>query len=479
MTLRTKPYLETKNSGTDWLGDIPEHWGVRRLDAVAELRVSNVDKHSKDREIPVRLCNYVDVYYHDRIHSKIPFMAATATPEEVQRFRLRRKDVLITKDSETWDDIGVPALVADEVGPEVVSGYHLALLRPNEPLMDGAYLFRALQTRSIAAQLHVRANGVTRYGLSHNAIKSVLVPLPLLSEQAAIARFLDHMDRPIQKHIRAKEKLIALLDEYKQALIHQAVTGQIDVHTGQPYPAYKASGVPWLGDVPEHWEVKKLRQCGMIAGGMTPSMENRRFWDGSISWVTPKDMKREAICDSGMKVTEAAVHETSLRLIDPPAVLMVVRGMILARRVPIAWTTSPVTINQDMKSLMPVSGIKAEFLARALDSAQDAFVSLIDEAGHGTRRLPTERWRALAVAIPPEDEQGLIVDFLRRSTHNVAAAIDSARELVTRLNEFRTRLIADVVTGKLDVREAAAALPEINPLAAEDTLDGTLDTDAV
>ena len=123
-------------------------------------------------------------------------------------------------------------------------------------------------------------------------------------------------------------------------IIHQAVTGQIDVRTGQPYPVYMPSGVEWLGDVPEHWEVKKLRQCGTVAGGVTPSMENRRFWDGAIPWITPKDMKREAICDSSMRVAEAAIHETSLRLIDPPAVLMVVRGMILARRVPIAWITA-------------------------------------------------------------------------------------------------------------------------------------------
>ena len=290
-------------------------------------------------------------------------------------------------------------------------------------------------------------------------------PFPPLPEQTAIVRFLDHADRRIRRYIRAKQKLIALLEEQKQAIIHQAVTGQIDVRTGQPYPAYKPTGVEWLGEVPAHWGVKKLRQCGTITGGMTPSMENRRFWDGSIPWVTPKDMKQEAICDSGMKVTGAAVSETSLRLIDPPAVLMVVRGMILARRVPIAWITGPVTINQDMKALTPVAGIKAETLARALDSAQNAFVPLIDEAGHGTRRLPTERWQALAVAIPSEDEQAMIVDFLRISTRNVAAAIAGALGLVTRLHEYRTRLIADVVTGKLDVREAAAALPEVDPPA--------------
>ena len=284
-------------------------------------------------------------------------------------------------------------------------------------------------------------------------------------------RFLDHADRRIQRYIRAKQWLLTLLEEQKQVVIHQAVTGQIDVRTGQPYPACKPSGVEWLGDVPEHWEAKKLRQCGTVAGGVTPSMENRRFWDGAIPWITPKDMKREAICDSSMRVAEAAIHETSLRLIDPPAVLMVVRGMILARRVPIAWITGPVTINQDMKALMPVPGINAEFMARVLASAQDAFVPLIDEAGHGTRRLPTERWRDLAIAIPPRDEQEAIIDSLKISTHTTVATIDRAYREIVLLREYRTRLIADVVTGKLDVREAAARLP--NEVEEPELLDET------
>ena len=114
-------------------------------------------------------------------------------------------------------------------------------------------------SRSVAYQFHVHANGVTRYGLSHEAIKSVCLPIPPLAEQAAIARFLDHADRRIRRYVRAKQQLITLLEEQKQALIHRTVTGQVDVRTGQPYPAYKPSGVEWLGDVPAHWERARLK----------------------------------------------------------------------------------------------------------------------------------------------------------------------------------------------------------------------------
>ena len=312
-------------------------------------------------------------------------------------------------------------------------------------------------------------------GLAVERILELWLPVPPLTEQTVIVRFLDHADRRIRRYIRAKEKLIALLEEQRQATIHQAVTGRIDVRTGQPYPAYKSSGVEWLGNVPAHWNVKRLRQCGTTVGGMTPSMEERRYWDGDIPWVTPKDMKCEAIFDSGIRVTEAALRETSLRLIGPPAVLMVVRGMILARKVPIAWITNRVTINQDMKAVVPAVGIKAEFLARALDSAQDALATLIDEAGHGTRRLPTERWRALAVAVPSEHEQSLVVRFVDQATTKIDKGIADTRREVDLLREYRTRLIADVVTGKLDVREAAAELPEVDPLAEDDEEADPLD----
>jgi type I restriction enzyme S subunit len=118
--------------------------------------------------------------------------------------------------------------------------------------VEGGYLFRCLQSTCVAYQFHVEANGVTRYGLSHSAIKSTWLPLPSLPEQAAIVRFLDHADRRIRRYSRAKQRLIKLLEEQKLAIIHRAVTRGLD-----PNVRLKPSGVEWLGDVPEHWEVRR------------------------------------------------------------------------------------------------------------------------------------------------------------------------------------------------------------------------------
>ena len=130
------------------------------------------------------------------------------------------------KTPRTWDDIGVPALVA-ESAHDLLSGYHLALLRPTNEIL-GSYLARTLQSKGVAYQFHVRANGVTRYGLTHNGIQSVCLPLPPLPEQAAIVRYLDHADRRILRYVTAKRKLIALLEEEKQAVINRAVTRGLD-----------------------------------------------------------------------------------------------------------------------------------------------------------------------------------------------------------------------------------------------------------
>ena len=270
MTSVLHPYAALKSSGVHWLCHVPEHWHVRRLRTVAEMRVSNVDKHTKEEELPVRLCNYVDVYKNDRITQGIPFMSATASRDEIEKFRLNRNDVVITKDSEAWDDIGVPSLVT-EPADDLISGYHLAILRPREDTY-GPYLFWTLQSKPTAYQFHVEAKGVTRYGLAHHGIQSALIPHPPLPEQQAIVRFLDHADEQIHRYIASKERLIALMEEERQALVHQVVTRGLD-----PSIQLKPSGVEWLGDVPEHWGIQRLKTvCGMKSGeGITAmSIEN-------------------------------------------------------------------------------------------------------------------------------------------------------------------------------------------------------------
>jgi type I restriction enzyme S subunit len=233
------PNVRLKASGIEWLGDVPEHWEVRRIRNVTEMQVSNVDKHKKEGELHVRLCNYVDVYKNERITERLTFMRATATAEEIGRFRLQTDDVLITKDSEIWKDIGVPALV-EYTADDLVCGYHLALLRSRNTLLIGPYLLRALQSQGVMYQFHVAAKGVTRYGLSHDAIKSVFLPVPSLPEQTAIVRYLDEATANLVDAIEGAGREIDRLNEYRNRLIADVVTGKLDVRDVELPPLEEA-----------------------------------------------------------------------------------------------------------------------------------------------------------------------------------------------------------------------------------------------
>lgn len=207
-------YPAYKPSGIDRLGEIPAHWEVKPIRRISDMLVSNVDKHTKSNEILVRLCNYVDVYKNDFITNDLQFSTASASEDEIRRFKIRIDDVIMTKDSEDWLDIGVPALVKYEAN-DLICGYHLAILRANSFIV-GSFLHRALLSVSVKTQLNVKANGVTRYGLSHNAILSAFLPVPPLGEQTRITEFLDQKTAQIDQAIAQKERLIELLNERRR-----------------------------------------------------------------------------------------------------------------------------------------------------------------------------------------------------------------------------------------------------------------------
>ncbi len=442
------PYPAMKNSGVPWLGDVPAHWDVSRLRNAVEMRVSNVDKHAKEGEVPVRLCNYVDVYKNDRIGAAMTFMGATATTEEIERFRLQTGDVLITKDSEAWNDIGVPALV-QEAADDLVCGYHLALLRPFSAQVLGDYLFRAMQSTGVAYQFHVEANGVTRYGLSHAAIKSIWLPVPPIPEQAAIVRFLDHVDRRIRRYIRAKQKLIKLLEEQKQAIIHRAVTRGLDASV-----RLKPSGVEWLGDVPEHWAVKRakvlFREIDHRSATGTEELLSLRMYRGL---VRHREVSEVPIS------TEALVGFKKVR----PGQLVMNRMRAAIGMFGIAGQSG--LVSPDYAVLEIVAPQVPEYFLQLFKTPAAGGVFRVESKGLGTgssgfMRLYTDRFGVIKVPVPPVEEQERIVRGISEGIAELERTEDRLNREVALVRELRTRLIADVVTGKHDVREAAARLPD-------------------
>ena len=222
-----------------------------RLRDVATVRLSNVDKVTNASETAVRLCNYVDVYNNDFITGDIDFNTGSATKAEIDRFRLRIGDVVITKDSEERKDIGVPAFVR-QTSADLVCGYHLAILRPAPKRIRGDFLFWALQAQGAQDEFSNCAKGVTRFGLSLDGIKSIPMRCPDLGVQKQIAAFLDRETGRIDKLITKRERFDSLVEERKSTLTIRAVNGAI-----LGLAPNGRSG--WFDAVPKSWDVRRAR----------------------------------------------------------------------------------------------------------------------------------------------------------------------------------------------------------------------------
>lgn len=233
-----KEWNPTKSPLAPWAATLPHGWSVSRLDAVADVLFSNVDKHIVEGETSVRLCNYVDVYKNEYITSALDFMEATAEDREIAKFQIRKGDVLATKDSEEADDIAIPALVAEDL-PGVICGYHLALLRPRSRRITGEFLAWIHRSKQFRAQYEANAVGVTRFGLSQYAFRSALIPVPPLEEQNRINQFLLRSCVAIdavaalstpKDEIRLASGVLnqqmKVLRAYRNSLIHECITGQ-------------------------------------------------------------------------------------------------------------------------------------------------------------------------------------------------------------------------------------------------------------
>ena len=248
---------------------LPSGWRLARLGDVAEIILSNVDKKSNEDELPIRLCNYTDVYYNDYIDRNLPFMKGTATQLEIKRFSLKRGDVLITKDSETADDIAVPALVKEDL-ENVLCGYHLAILRPRNGELSGAYLNHLFGFHAVRHYLFTLANGVTRYGLTLDSIHGAVMPVPPIREQERLATILTTWNSAISqlaKLIEAKRKL-------KKGLMQQLLSDNQYTGSKNQWHKYRLGQVFYERKEINHADLPLLSVTG--EQGLIPHSENGR-----------------------------------------------------------------------------------------------------------------------------------------------------------------------------------------------------------
>ncbi len=426
-----------------WAKSLPSSWEVKPLHAVSDYVVSNVDKIPHDDEVPVRLCNYTDVYNNEVITMGLDFMKATATEDEIAKFGLHEDDVIITKDSESWDDIGVPAWVG-ETAEDLVCGYHLALLRPRKEQLAGKFLLRCLQAIPIRVQLELAANGVTRFGLPKSDIGAITLPVPPLPVQRAIADYLDRETARIDALVAAKERVLALLAEKRRALITRAVTRGLD-----PDVPLRDSGIPWLGLIPAHWGTRRTK------------------------WMfTERDERSEAgeeiLLSLRMGCGLVPHNDVSNKPTRPEELIGYKRtapGEIVVNRMRaaiglIAVTPQVGVVSPDYAVFIPSTDVSAQYYVHLFttDLLGAVFRSVSTGLGTGSSgflRLYSETFLALWLPYPPHDEQGEIVEFIARETAKLDDLSRATKRTIALLKERRSALIAAAVTGQIEVGSAA------------------------
>jgi restriction endonuclease S subunit len=424
---------------------------LRRL---VTVRSSNVDKVMEEGEETVRLCNYVDVYYNDRITGDMELSDGSAKPREIAKFALSAGDVIITKDSETPDDIAVPALV-EPSAEGVVCGYHLAILRPQPSEIFGPYLFWALKAKPTREAFGNAAQGVTRYGLTLNGIGSVSIPVPDLDTQKAIAAYLDRETARIDQLIAKKVRQASVLAEREEATFLGVVTAQ-----DASGPRAK-SGVEWIGSIPEHWTAPKFTHVARQETGHTPSRKEESYWvpeECVIPWFSLADVWQ--IRDGGLiyvhetaeKISEVGMENSAARLLPTGTV-------ILSRTASVGFPailSVPMATTQDFAGWICGPRVRPRFLYYVLRSMKPVFRRLMMGSTHQTIYMPDIR--AFRLPLPPLSEQGAIVEKLDQLTGAFRRAASKITESVERLREYRAALITAAVTGQLDIREKLTAV---------------------
>ena len=425
-------------------------WKMRRLKTVAAVMPSSVDKLSDPDDPPVRLCNYVDVYKNDLITGDMDFMSATATKAQIERFSLCAGDVLITKDSETPADIAVPAHV-EESAAGVVCGYHLALLRPNFRQTHGKFLFWALRSAPVSASFTVRAQGITRFGLTVNAMGDVLIPLPSVSTQRAIAIFLDRETAKIDALIAKQNEFLTQLDEHRRALVTEALTQGLD-----PSVPMRETGVATFPRLPANWRFGRAKHSVSFITSGPRGWSDLMSDSGDIFFQSQNiGYSMEPLFEAPKRITAPMGSDADRARLHMDDVTVCITGARTSSVAHISTLPESAYINQHVCLLRPKpSIINGRFLAYCLWSSpcQNQF----SVASYGLKQgLGLQDVGDIEIPIPDILIQSRIVEFLDRRWRQIDQIKQKCIFVSEILRERRSALITAAVTGQIDVTDAA------------------------
>ncbi len=437
MSGKWKTYPAYKDSSVEWLGEIPAHWEVKKI-----KRFCQVKRGASPRPI-----DNPDYFNDEGEYSWVRISDVTASHKyllttEQRLSPLGQSKSICLEPGELF--LSIAASVGKPIITQIKCCIHDGFVYFTNLLQNRDYFFYVFSGGELYKGLGKLG---TQLNLNTDTIGDIQMPIPPLPEQRAIAAFLDRETAKINNLIAKKERLIELLREKRTALISHAVTKGLDSTVKM-----KDSGVEWIGEIPEHWEVKRLKFAATFFGGGTPSKDNLEYWSGDIPWVSPKDMKSEIILVTEDHITKQAIEESATRMIETGAVLIVVRSGILRHSIPVAINALPVALNQDMKAVVTRPFLKPDYLAAIIRGHQKALLVEWRKEGATVESIEFELLANTPCPIPPISEQEAILAYLDKETARIDALITRIGEGIEKLKEYSTALISATVTGKIDVR---------------------------
>jgi type I restriction enzyme S subunit len=447
VSIALKPYPECKDSGVPWLGEIPAHWSIGP--GFSAFR----EKKAKNTGMPE---SQVLSLSYGKIVIKPPEKLHGLVPASFETYQIVDPDDIIVRPTDLQNDwTSLRVGLARNRG--IITSAYLCLQTVEPTIPEYGYLL--LHAYDLKKIFYGMGSGL-RQNLDFSDLKRMSVLIPPVEEQIAIARFLDHYDHLTRRYIRAQRRLIDLLEEQKQVLIQQAVTRGLD-----PNVPLKDSGIEWLGKIPAHWEVWQIGHLSKVGNGSTPSRGNSRYWtEDGYPWLNSSSVNQGVITQAYQFVTPLALQECHLPIVPQDSVLVAITGQGKTRGTA-ALLKFEATINQHLAFVTPREPcLSPEYLQLFLIGAYRQLRAISESSGSTKGALTCTDLKHFRVTVPPRSEQDSIIASIREHTVHVDTAVEGARCQIDLVREYRTRLIADVVTGKLDVRDVApeALLPDLD-----------------
>lgn len=432
--IKLKAYSDYKPSGLEWLGDIPEHWEV--------LPGLSFIFENKDRNKGMKRNTVLSLSY-GKIRVKKESELTGLVPESFETYQFVNKGDLIFRPTDLQNDtVSLRSSISEYEGI-ITNAYINLRFKPKANSKFYHYFFRSIDNNKIIYGL---GSGL-RQNISYLDFRRFQFPFPPIQEQTAIAEFLDDKTAKIDQAIVIKQQQIDLLKERKQILIHKAVTQGINTNV-----KLKNSGVEWIGEIPEGWEVKRLKfnLKNSFSGG-TPSTDKLIYWDGGIPWVSSVDVKVDYLEKTVREISVMGLQNSSSNIAPKGALIFVTRSGILQHTFAISILNKEMAINQDIKCIIFNDQIQSEYFLNLIKGNNSEILVEVRQQAATVESINMSSFYNLPIPIPPIQVQKEISVYIENATHKIATAISLKEQEIEKLKEYKSSLIDGVVTGKVRV----------------------------